>query len=323
MKNLLTLVCLFLVASGFFACWPNPVGGTLENTWWVLASMQQGNKTLTPSGGDTITLHFEAGRLNGQGPCNSYFAGYTIQGTGIRLENMGATKRMCEAIEQEDLYFDLLSGAKSYSVLKDHLEVFCEKGRLRFSPMKDSEVSEWKFKNGTGRLATLFSPIDSSTTPHLFPILQVDNPDGYPYKGMPIDTALYKYFDTNSSSVWLETGGEVMAVGQFGDFFICRVPGRYVSSDIALYRIVNGLMTHTETVAWAWCDEGWCNQQDAWLTDVNQDGRLDLVQHYTLTDDRGKIREERVTASLQDEGGNFVENRDIHLDKSKFAMAKI
>ena len=27
-------------------------------------------------------------------------------------------------------------------------------------------------------------------------------------------------------------------------------------------------MQHVETVAWAWCDEGWCNQQDAWLTDT-------------------------------------------------------
>lgn len=78
-----------------------------------------------------------------------------------------------------------------------------------------------------------------------------------------------------------------------------------------------------ETVAWAWCDEGWCNQQDAWLTDMNQDGRIDIVQHYTLTDDKGKIREERMTALLQNENGNFVENKDLNPDKSKFKMAKI
>ena len=114
-----------------------------------------------------------------------------------------------------------------------------------------------------------------------------------------------------------------MAVGQFGDYYVCRVPGRYVSSDIALFRLEKGLMRRSETIAWAWCDEGWCNQQDAWLQDVNKDGRTDIVQHYTLTDDKGKIKEERMTLLLQDQNGSFMATSDYQLDKSNFKMAPI
>src|SRR5690606_26095592 len=104
--------------------------------------------------------------------------------------------------------------------------------------------------------------------------------------------------------------------GKYGEFYVCRVPGRYVSSDIALFRLENGAMKRSETIAWAWCDEGWCNQQDAWLQDVNKDGKTDIIQHYTLTDDKGKVREERMTLLLQSEGGTFKATTDYQLDPS-------
>lgn len=323
MKRLLTPVFLGLITCTFFACQPKPSGGVVENTWWILSSARQGNKNVAPIGDVTIKLHFQANQLTGEGPCNSYFAGYTVKTVNLEISDIGATEKMCDAIDQENAYLGMLVKAKAFSVLKDRLEIFCENGRLTFTPMLESAVKELEFKNGTGQLAAMFPVLEGDVMPHLFPILRVDNPGNYPYEGTLVDTSLYKYFDAESSGVWRETGGEVLAVGKFGDLYICRVPGRYVSSDIALYRIANNRMTRMETVAWAWCDEGWCNQQDAWLTDMNQDGRIDIVQHYTLTDDKGKIREERMTALLQNENGNFVENKDLNPDRSKFKMAKI
>ena len=134
---------------------------------------------------------------------------------------------------------------------------------------------------------------------------------------------MYEYFDAQSAEIWNNAGGDVLAVGKFDNFYICRVPGRYVSSDIALFRLDDGQLKRSETVAWAWCDEGWCNQQDAWLKDVNGDGRMDLIQHYTLTDDMGKIREERAGVMLQVEDGTFQEDPSVQLDISQFKMAKI
>ena len=49
----------------------------------------------------------------------------------------------------------------------------------------------------------------------------------------------------------------------------------------------------------------------------------DLIQHYTLTDDRGKVREERTNVLLQVEDGTFKEDPTMQVDKSQFPMAKI
>lgn len=314
---------LFSTVFLFFACQPKPVGGVLDGTWWTLASTLQNSKSVAPQGGAVFRLRFLADQLSGNGPCNEYHADYTAEGVNLTLGEITVYDKMCDEIDQENAWLSLLSKAKTYSVYKDRLEIYCGADRLTFVPVSEAEVQALEFEKGTGKLAALFPGMEGGATPHLFPVLKVDNPGEYPYTGTLVDTAFYKYFDSESSGIWRETGGDVMAVGKLGDLYVCRVPGRYVSSDIALFRIVGGRMTHAETVAWAWCDGGWCNQQDAWLSDVDQDGKMDIIQHYTLTDDKGKIREERMTVLVQDEEGSFVENRELGPDKSKFEMARI
>jgi heat shock protein HslJ len=323
MKRLLPPFFLFTIICVFFSCQPKPVGGVIENSWWVLASAKQGNKAYTPVKGMTISLRFQADKLSGEAPCNNYFGTYAAEGVNLNISDLGATKRMCDEMDLENVYLGVLTKAKTFTATKSRLEIFSENGQLSFVPMPEENIKKIEYENGVGRLTSMFPPLEVEGTPHLFPILRVDNPGDYPYKGTLIDTAFYQFFDAESSGIWQETGGEVLAIGQYDDLFLCRVPGRYVSSDIALFRNVEGRLTRSETVAWAWCDEGWCNQQDAWLTDMNGDGRLDIVQHYTLTDDKGKIREERMTALVQDDAGNFVEEKSIRPDKRKFEMAKI
>jgi hypothetical protein len=223
----------------------------------------------------------------------------------------------------ESNYLGLLAKASAYSVMKDKLVIFSENGKLEFAPMPADEVDKMKYENGVGRLEKMFPAIEGDLMPHLYPILKVDNPGNYPYKGQLVDTSFYQYFDDETSNVWNSTGGDVFAVGRVGELFICRVPGRYVSSDIAIFQIKNGRMARSETVAWAWCDEGWCNQQDAWLRDLNKDGLTDIVQHYTLTDDAGKVREERLIVLQQHPDGVFKENSELQPDKSQFTMANI
>ncbi len=227
-------------------------------------------------------------------------------------------------MDSENAYFSLLSKAQAYSVRGDKLDIFsANDGQLSFFRMKKDKAEAAHFSQGVGKLAAQFPMLEGDEVLHLHPILRVDNPGNYPYKGTVIDTSFYKYFSADVRDIWTGGGGEVMAVGQFGGFFICRIPGRYVSSDIAIFRIKDNEMQHVETVAWAWCDEGWCNQQDAWLTDADRDGRTDVVQHYTLTDDRGKIKEERVTLLLQAESGELLPDKNAKLEKGNYKMAKI
>lgn len=323
MKKLLLFACATIVCSLFFACKPTPKGGVVENTYWTLTSAKQGRKVLAPVQNATFDLAFGKGKLFGKAPCNSYSANFLTAETAMTISEISATERMCDEIDQENGYLGLLAKAQSYSVLKDRLEIYSENGQLTFAPMPEDRVKKIEYENGIGQLEAMFPVMEGDIMPHLYPILRVDNPGNYPFKGSLVDTTFYRYFDIETAGIWNSTGGDVMAVGQYGGLFICRIPGRYVSSDIALFRNEGGKLTRVETIAWAWCDEGWCNQQDAWLMDVNKDGHVDIIQHYTLTDDKGKIREERMAVLIQGEDGNFKEDNTLKADKSKFAMARI
>jgi len=305
------------------ACNPDPVGGNLENSFWTLTSAKLENQSIQVPKTSETTLVFSDGKLNGKAACNSYFADYSVQGAMLKIQGLGATKRFCDAMDLENAYVNLLSKAISYSVRDAKLEIFSSNGSLVFTKMKNDEVEAEKYAQGVGKLAAQFPMLDGEDILHLRPILRVDNPGDYPYQGSLIDTSFYQYFNHEIREIWTGSGGDVMAVGQYGGFYICRIPGRYVSSDIAIFRVRAGEMEHVETVAWAWCDEGWCNQQDAWLTDTDRDGRTDVIQHYTLTDDQGKIKEERITLLRQTEKGDMVQDKSAKLERSEYKMAKI
>lgn len=317
------LLLLFLPSFIFLSCETEPVGGNLENSHWELTSLMAANKLVSKPDGSTITLHFTTEEMNGKGICNQYFADIEAEGTNLFIDGIGATEMACEGLDFENKYFEILSRAESYSAYEDELIIFSENGKINYKAMSKEKAEAEKFANGVGKLVDQFADFESEDAPHLYPIVRVDNPGNYPYKGTLLSDELYPFFDEQTSEIWSSTGGDVLAVGKYGEFYICRVPGRYVSSDIAIFRLKNGKLHRAETVAWAWCDEGWCNQQDAWLKDVDADGKIDLVQHYTLTDDTGKLREERLSVMLQTEDGTFKEEPSIQVDKSKFKMARI
>ncbi|MBK9015247.1 MAG: META domain-containing protein [Saprospiraceae bacterium] len=323
MKSLPFFCFAMAVMAVLFSCKSEPIGGKLEGTYWTLSSAKLANQTISLAKTAETSLVFSEGKLTGKAPCNSYFADYSAKGSAISLSELGATKRFCDEMDLENAYLSLLSKAQSYSVRGDKLEIVSSNGQLTFFQMKQDKAEAARYSQGVGKLAALFPMLEGDVMLHLHPILRVDNPGNYPYQGTIIDTSFYKFFSAEIREIWSGGGGDVMAIGQYGGFYICRVPGRYVSSDIAIFRIQEGEMQHVETVAWAWCDEGWCNQQDAWLTDTDKDGLTDVVQHYTLTDDRGKIKEERLTLLLQTENGELLPDESAKPEKGKFKMARI
>lgn len=323
MKNVSIFCFAMAILSLLAACKSEPTGGELNGSYWTLSAATISGKSVKLSKGNDITLVFAGGKLNGKAPCNSYFSEYSTTGANISLGDLGVTKMMCDEMEQEITYLSLLSKAQTFTVGKDKLELFGPNGQLTYFRMKDDDAETLRYSEGVGKLAAQFPVLEGDALLHLHPIVRVDNPGNYPYQGTLIDTSFYQFFSPEIREIWANGGGDVLAVGQYGGFYICRIPGRYVSSDIALFSIKGGEMQHVETVAWAWCDEGWCNQQDAWLTDTDRDGRTDVVQHYTLTDDRGKLKEERLTLLLQTESGSLRVDDTAQLNKGNFKMARI
>ena len=323
MKHKPLIFAILLYGLALAGCQPKPVGGELQNTYWTVFSVKSGNRVTTLGDSSRIIVIFAEGTLSGIGTCNRYAGSYSTEDALLTVSDLRATERMCDDIHVENVYLQLLEKATGYSVLEDRLVIFSEGGHITCMPMPATAIKQLRYEEGGGKLVERFPPLDPAGMLHLFPIIRVDNPGNYPYRGSLIDPEFYRFFDDETREIWTGTGGDVMAVGTYGDLFIARIPGRYVSSDIALFRLEDDVMERLETVAWAWCDEGWCNQQDAWLTDYDRDGKLDIVQHYTLTDDKGRIREERLTVLLQDENGEFIELQEADPDPALFEMADI
>jgi heat shock protein HslJ len=324
MKNLLhTLAALLLLLTLVPACKTKPVGGKLDHTYWTLSSALSNGDSINPSADIRFSLFFSKDKLAGTAPCNSFFANYLAVDNKLTISQLGATKRMCENMNLENTWLGLLVQARHYSVFPDRLDIYAESGTLRFVPTPAEEVNKLKRWEAIQALEALFPSMQADTMLHLYPIRLVDNPGDYPFKGNLLDTNSYNLFDLARKSDWLNGGGEVLAVGRFEEFLICRVPGRYASSDLALFRIASDTLKHVETVAWAWCDEGWCNQQDAWLLDIDKDGNTDIVTRYALIDSRGKTKEERLEVRKQQADGTFVEDPRLQPKKYRFPMAHL
>ena len=68
------------------------------------------------------TLHFpEAGKVQGDAPCNAYFATQTVPYPWIRIENIAVTKRICPDFSAESKFFAALSAMTLVEVLGDTL----------------------------------------------------------------------------------------------------------------------------------------------------------------------------------------------------------
>ena len=103
----------------------------LAGTDWVLASI--GGEDL-PAGIE-ITARFDEDRVAGVAGCNSYFAGYEIDGGALTISEMGMTMMMCPEpeMELEGAFTSALGTAESYQAAGGTLEIVYADGRLIFN----------------------------------------------------------------------------------------------------------------------------------------------------------------------------------------------
>lgn len=109
-------------------------GDRLANSQWRLVSLGAGE---TPPVGETdLTLEFDAeGRASGQGGCNTFGAGYTVDGDSITFEPVASTLINCEdeqVMQQEAAYYAALESATRFVVDDDRLTIETGQGPLVF-----------------------------------------------------------------------------------------------------------------------------------------------------------------------------------------------
>ena len=119
-----------------FQAMPDPGGSPFTGTNWVLWQMNYGDDSSRPQGNTPLTALFTEGKLSGSGGCNSYFADYTLNGLGVSLGPIGATKIACAEplASQEMQFFAYLASVRTLVVSPNLLLLIHDDGILAFVP---------------------------------------------------------------------------------------------------------------------------------------------------------------------------------------------
>ncbi|MEO1259974.1 MAG: hypothetical protein AAFZ15_14370 [Bacteroidota bacterium] len=96
------------------------------------------------------------------------------------------------------------------------------------------------------------------------------------------------------------------------DHFILRVPGKESSSDLAIAKWDAGQkkLIKVTDLAFLMCGEGTCQQQDAWLADLDDSRTLELILRRHTRDAQGNISDESFEVLTDDGSGQFTKSND-------------
>jgi heat shock protein HslJ len=103
---------------------PDPPAGQpgLSGTKWILTELNGA----APIAGHVPTLEFGAdGQASGNGGCNQYFGGYTIDGETLNFGQLGSTMMGCEepVMQQEISFLQTLGTAAIFTAAGDTLTI--------------------------------------------------------------------------------------------------------------------------------------------------------------------------------------------------------
>jgi heat shock protein HslJ len=123
MKAILKLT-LILTIFGMYSC--AETQQVLETTGRV---QLDGTYTITSLNGEPVngmTINFSGitKRVSGNGGCNQYFADYTLNNLTLSIGDIGATKKACPDLDNENELFQALANVGSYNSVGKSLTLY-------------------------------------------------------------------------------------------------------------------------------------------------------------------------------------------------------
>jgi heat shock protein HslJ len=101
----------------------------LAGTRWNVVNFNNGMGAVTGTIADTsITLAFDAsGGVSGNAGCNTYGAGYRVNGSSLNVDQPNSTMMFCETpegvMQQEQQYLAALASSATFSLSGDQLHI--------------------------------------------------------------------------------------------------------------------------------------------------------------------------------------------------------
>ena len=113
---------------------PNATTHKLEGMVWQLTTFATASEPQQVPEDVTISIKFEAGKIDGHGGCNHVGGAYQMEGNNLSVSNLMSTKMFCEkAMKWESMFLACLEKSKSYTINGETLEINCgDKGNLIF-----------------------------------------------------------------------------------------------------------------------------------------------------------------------------------------------
>lgn len=157
-----------------------------------------------------------------------------------------------------------------------------------------------------------------------------DLPYGYPFAGDKIPESFYSMFTGDYRELLeddLAYANSVYSIkGNEGQHYIMRLPTNKGPNTLVLFDLRGEVMVPIQILAFAYCKDGYCYQQDSFLTDLDGDTDLDILLKFQRTlPESGEVLNKNDIMFLQQDNGEYrmVLDNPINIDPGMYNMREI
>lgn len=163
---------------------------------------------------------------------------------------------------------------------------------------------------------------------HVFSRTQKTKDADYYYTGQKISPMFQPYLPKGLRQKVVIQGSEPYLVAsikgrKLKDYYILRINDGLSKNTIVLYELKKDRLKPKKTLAYFYQKDGQTFQRDSWITDINGDTRLDIIQKTQITDKNGSTVKQKTKVFLKKKNGKYNRNRKIKFEESDYKMKKI
>jgi Tol biopolymer transport system component len=188
-------------------------------TWQVSEARDAGGALV--GAGVTATFTLQDGQITGNGGCNNFFGGYTLDGSSLTIEQPGSTMMACEedAMAFEQALFANLMDVTSYAIAGQQLHLFASDGSVVLSAVPEVPADPAAETNPDPvQVATKAAPVDLDPA-------EAEGARGVVLAPLGVNVRVGPGTDFPILGVARQgTEGEIVGVSEDGEWWVARVP---------------------------------------------------------------------------------------------------